>query len=74
MLRVLPGVYIDLISAFSCKSGAEKAFLEWSLSRFPESLEQQHLEAGANQCSPGCWDSCGLLSVGSALMLSDFGR
>lgn len=47
---------MDLISAWSFKSGAEKTFLEWSWSRFPESLEEQYLEAGANHCSPGCWD------------------
>lgn len=53
---------MDIISVWSFKSGAEKPFL----TGFPESLEQQYLEAGANHCSPGCWDSCGLLSVGSA--------
>lgn len=65
---------MDLISAWPSKSGAGRACLEWRLSRFPEPLKQQYLEAGANYCSPGCWDSCGLLSVGSAPMLSDFGR
>lgn len=50
---------MDLISAWSFKSGAEKTFLEWGLSRFPESLEEQYLEAGANHCSPGCWEAVG---------------
>lgn len=63
-----------LISAWPSNSGAGTAFLEWKLSRFPEPLVQQYLEAGTNYCSPGCWDSCGLLSVGNALMLSHFGR
>lgn len=40
---------MDLISAWSFKSEAEQTFLEWSLSRFPESLEEQYLEAGANK-------------------------